>query len=354
MAAIDDMIDSAMEAARAPYYRAIAAQLDVGGTPPDWGEFRRVIARAYLLARALGRAAAAEQTAAIGHEFEAPPTEQELIDKSRFDRFGLEGDGSALFINRDFAKAIRALAGKVPRLRSEIDALRIEAQKIAEAITAIEEREAVRRLAERYETIRALVDRSFWVSGLDREDIRATRGIVADWLRAEGAGHRGSKSTAEFIDEAGLRGVSGLTRSRLETVMRTNLISASNEGTADMLRPPRVRTEFPLVAIDEIRDRRTRGNPQGEYPDGGFHWQMDGYIGTLHDIERQGLRPPNGYNCRAGLRPIGREEAGAMGLLRSSGAVDPAAVRRYNGQRVAIIDAGLYPDPGFKIPAFRP
>jgi len=350
MGQLDQMIDAAARAARGPYFRALAAQMEGSDDREAWNSVRRVFGRAYLLALLLGRAEIARATRRVRHEFDEAPGEAELIGKSRFDRFNLGEDGD-LFINRDFAKAIRDLAGRVPRLRSEIDAIVAEAQRMAEAIAATEEQEALIRLVERHAGIRRIFEGSFFVTDLEIGPIREVRSLVADWLRAEGQGARGSKSISEFIDEAGLRGASGLTRARLETVMRTNLISAGNEGQAATLRSPRVMAEFPLVEIDEIRDSRTRGNPAGEYPDGGYHWQMDGYVGTLADIERSGLRPPNGYNCRAGLRPLGREEAASRGLLRPDGSVDPAAVRRSNGDRQRIIDSGLYPDPGFKIPA---
>jgi len=352
MAVIDDMIESASKAARRPYFAAIAAQIAGDDPGPHWAAFRRVVGRAYLLGLLLGRAEAAAATRAVGHVYEEPPTLRGLMGRQEFDRFGIE-TSSDLFVNRDFARAIRALAARVPRLRSEIDALRAEAVRLAEAITVTEERDALRSLLDRLQTVRDLFGGSFWVSDVNIEGVREARRLIARWLTAEGAGARGSKSIAEFVDEAQAGGLSGLTRARLETVMRTNLSSASNEAAVRTFREPRVRAEFPLFQIDEIRDRRTRGNPSGLYPDGGVHWQMDGYVGTLQDIERQGLRPPNGYNCRAGLRPIGIEEAAAMGLLRSSGAVDPAAVRRFNGDRQRYIDAGLYPDPGFKIPAIR-
>ena len=71
---------------------------------------------------------------------------------------------------------------------------------------------------------------------------------------------------------------------RLETIYRNNLGSSYNEASARILEEPDVHEVIPLVMLNEIRDRRTRGNPNGLYPDRGFHWQMDGFVGTMSSL----------------------------------------------------------------------
>lgn len=105
---------------------------------------------------------------------------------------------------------------------------------------------------------------------------------------------------------------------------------------------------FPLWEIREQMDSRTRGNPTGLYPHDGFHWQVSGYINTMAEIVRQGCVPPCGINCRASLFPVSDRRAQTLGLLDSSGRVDHAAVRAYNGERQGFIDRGQYPDPMFR------
>jgi hypothetical protein len=103
-------------------------------------------------------------------------------------------------------------------------------------------------------------------------------------------------------------------------------------------------TDYPLWMIREVMDRRTRGNPSGDFPDGGFHWQVNGYVNTIDEIIRQGCVPPCGRNCRATLVPLTWRMVERMDLL-TEGRVDSAKVRSHNGDRQGYIDRGLYPDP---------
>lgn len=111
---------------------------------------------------------------------------------------------------------------------------------------------------------------------------------------------------------------------------------------------PAPRRRFPLWEIREIMDRRTRGNPAGDFPSDGYHWQVSGYINTMEEIVRQDCVPPCGHNCRASLFPVSRERAETLGLVDSAGQVDFAAIRAYNGDRQGYIDRGQYPDPRFR------
>lgn len=104
---------------------------------------------------------------------------------------------------------------------------------------------------------------------------------------------------------------------------------------------------YPLWEIREIMDRRTRGNPNGDFPEGS-HWQVNGYISTMEEIVRQDCVPPCGWNCRAALVPVGFERARRLGLLRDDDRIDWEALRLYNQTRQPYIDNGLYPDRGFR------
>lgn len=103
----------------------------------------------------------------------------------------------------------------------------------------------------------------------------------------------------------------------------------------------------PLWEIREVMDRRTRGNPSGDFPEGS-HWQVNGYINTIDEIIRQNCVPPCGRNCRASLVPVTERRAQGLGLIDSVGRINYAALRNYNQARQAYIDRGLYPDPGFR------
>ena len=103
----------------------------------------------------------------------------------------------------------------------------------------------------------------------------------------------------------------------------------------------------PLWEIREVMDRRTRGNPSGDFPEGS-HWQVNGYINTIDEIIRQDCVPPCGRNCRAALVPVSARRAMSLGLVDVTGRIDYSALRNYNRLRQTYIDMGLYPDPGFR------
>jgi hypothetical protein len=126
--------------------------------------------------------------------------------------------------------------------------------------------------------------------------------------------------------------------------------SAVADGMADPSRSPLLPAPEPrrLWEIREIMDERTRGNPRGIYRDDGFHWQVNGYVNTIEEIIRQGCVPPCGVNCRARLQPVPAAEARRRGMVRADGSVDFDSIRDYNGSRQRYIDAGLYPDRGYR------
>lgn len=125
---------------------------------------------------------------------------------------------------------------------------------------------------------------------------------------------------------------------------RSGIESATVAGIDGGFAPRR----FQLWEIREIMDRRTRGNPQGDFPHDGFHWQVSGYINTMAEIVRQGCIPPCGRNCRASLFPVTPSRARELGLVTEGGEIDYAGLRNYNGERQGFIDRGQYPDPRFR------
>jgi hypothetical protein len=117
--------------------------------------------------------------------------------------------------------------------------------------------------------------------------------------------------------------------------------------TIDPTRPTVREVSYPLWEIREIMDRRTRGNPNGDFPEGS-HWQVNGYVNTIEEIVRQDLVPPCGWNCRAALVPVTFTRAERLGLLDANGDPSSDRIAEYNSARQPYIDRGLYPDPGFR------
>lgn len=134
---------------------------------------------------------------------------------------------------------------------------------------------------------------------------------------------------------------------RSEMIVRTNLLSAINKSQMD-----NVNNEVVLIRLDEIRDKRTRGNPSGLYPNTNKnmhpHWQMDGFIETPNNPVWKTITPPNGYNCRATLNFIGFDEAYELGLINKNHIVNQAILNKLNKNKWSYISSGVYPDKGFK------
>ena len=310
-----------------------------------WNEFALAFARAQVLASLYGRARAARQARLLGVEM---PFDDQEVDENvaRFQRTKVE------FEPGPFLEAVRGFADKVPRLRPEVNELVNRARAQAQAIVEAEQAGVVDLLAARSPLVDRAVRGSFFVTGADKTTTVDLKALIAQAIRGQvsvdEAGEMVGLNLSQFVEEAQLAGASNLTKFRLQTIYRNNLSSAYNDAQVRVLDSEPVRRLVPLMQLTEIRDRRTRGNPNGFYPDKGFHWQMNGFVGTIDDFRRLGIVPPNGHNCRGGLRALSLAESRRRGFVTAEGVVDRAAVDRHNGERLAILRSGQYPDPGFK------
>lgn len=176
-----------------------------------------------------------------------------------------------------------------------------------------------------------------------RDDVRrrldAVRRLDAARRRFEGEARTAAEIAAAVAPQP---------EAQIETIVRTATQRAFNEGSRDQL--DRNRTLFPVYQLDEIRDLRTRGNPRGRDPDGGFHWQMDGFVAYSDDPIWRRIWPPNGWNCRATVTGLTVEQAASKGYVAADGSIDAEHRRRVEaaGRRQrAIVERGDYPDPGF-------
>lgn len=168
----------------------------------------------------------------------------------------------------------------------------------------------------------------------------------AQWsesIRLVTNGHRGH---ADRIVEDLMRRIRAHGRIAELAVKQATYI-AYNDAIAEIASTPAGVAKFPLWYIDEQMDDVTRGNPVGKYPEPHRHWQFSGYVNTIAEIIRFRVVPPNGFNCRAALRPMTVEDANNRNLLDAKGRVIIEAVRAMNGERQDLIDDGLYPDNGW-------
>lgn len=273
---------------------------------------------------------------------------------SSFDPAGGTGPAAApKLFTAPFTQAIASFESKVPKLATVVKTLTERALQLRTAIVEAEKASVISILAERSKAIEAAISNSFWAADVSIETTKNLKSLLAQSLRGfagakPGSGLERGLSVGEFIAEARVQGAANLTVNRLRTIYRNATNGAYNDGRAEVLRAPEAKAAAPLVMIREIRDKRTRGNPAGLYPDQGKHWQMNGYVGTVEDLQRRGLIPPCGHNCRGGIRPVSSYEAKQLDLLDAEGNPDPAKIRKYNGDREAIVERGEYPDPGWR------
>lgn len=343
------IVAAAIAAAGPHYLEAVASEFEGLSDDEAWRRFAIVLARAHILASLEGMASMTATTMRAGARFEFQSPEQ--FDKVTVDLSSLAADGDKLFV-KPFEEAVRSFSSKVPMLATTMQELRRQSEALAADIVRAEKNAAVEILRRKSAAIDAAIRSGFYVSDVDQRTVVNLRSLVAQALRGvigatPESGFEKGMSAGEFIVEAKLQGAHDLTVSRLRTVFRNATNAAYNDGRATILKAPAAKRATPLVVIREIRDRRTRGNPTGLYPDRGKHWQMNGYVGSVEDLERRRLIPPCGHNCRGGIRPMSTAEARSLGLLDRNGNPDPAKIRAHNGDREAIVASGEYPDPGW-------
>lgn len=331
------------------YRSALAAQVreDADEAAEAWERYGEALGRVMTLGAVAGVARAHASAKAQGADWEAEEWPEDAPDTF--------AAATATFEPGAFWEALRGFRKRIPRSWWEVRRIRRQMQRLAERIARAESKDAIRDLAKRLEALRQTLDGSFRVKGASEAQATRIRNLLAQAI-ATSAIPKGLKtgSLSAFIRRAQIEGIVGMTSARLETVYRTNLASAYNEATVDAMDSKAVERWSPLVRLVEIHDSRTRGAPGGVYRskrqsrNPGSHWQMDGYIATAADFKRQGLVPPNGFNCRGSLEPVTFDEARQMGFVRKDETLDRAALGRYNAARQRIIDRGEYPDPGFK------
>ena len=322
----DELLTAAFQQSAPAYIEAVAATIE--GSPSEaWRDFEVVTARAILLSYLVGIAQTFEEAEIAADQFEPDKVAYAKIDwplDVGFDEFRVE----------PFEEAIRLFDERIPMLASNVPKLAQIAKAQAAEIAMAEKLGVVAKLDGQTNAISQALGTAFWVSDVDQPTTIALKDLISQAVRGVLPDER--LSLPEFIDRAWLVGAQGLTASRLETVYRTNMQSAYNEGHMSTLRAPEVKKVAPLVMIVEMQDPRSRDH----------HAAMNGYIHTVEEFDRRQLSPPNGYNCRGTVRTVSWTEAERLGLVDND-QIDFDALKRYNGNRQGYIDRGEYPDPGF-------
>ena len=292
------------------YVEAVSAVLRGEDATEAWIAYERALVRAWVLLSLLGEANARRSMKLPPVEDQRPLTEPDVS------LFALDIGG---LFHGGFVAAINAFLKDVPDLQDRVTVILETAKSGARAFRKKEMQEAPRSLTK---TLASHIAK------------RMDEGDVDTLLEP--------RAIAQALQTASGRQVAV---NRMETQYRTALLSAFNEGQreqrsmhADLI---------PLQELNEIQDRRTRGNPAGLYPDAGPHYQMHGFVAPVADPIWNIITPPNGYNCRATTRGIGWPEARRRGWAEGR-ELNLDALRRDMKSRQRLIDSGSYPDPGFR------
>jgi len=344
------LMAAATTAAGRAYGEAVAGGITRRPDADAWSTLRRVIARAHVLV-SLHAMSSIYRTVAGADGF--PSTPDEDIDAlSRLATFAAPALTLEGIEPGPFAEAIRAFDGRVPALRRTVEGLWQRADAISSSIVRAEQSEAVARLAQQSIGVQQAIRDSFWATDMDAPTAEKVRDLVGKVVRgfvsADDVGKMIGPSLSQFITAAQASGAGNLTRARVETILNNNLSSAFNEARVTSLADPRTRVIVPLVMLVEVQDRRTRGNPSGLYPDAPPHFQMNGFVGTVDQLNELGIVPPNGHNCRGSIRGISLAKAVRKGWMTEDGDIVQTAIDAHNGRRLVLITSGRYPDPGFR------
>ena len=139
----------------------------------------------------------------------------------------------------------------------------------------------------------------------------------------------GQLTLGQFLKEAPAlfqaAGVTPTSRHHLETMFRTNTLTALGAGKWTEAQDPELADLFPLYRYSAILDDRTRED----------HAAMHGFTAPSDDPTWGSWWPPNGFNCRCTTVPL------------SSAYIDRHRVRESRANHPARTEQ-MQPDPGFR------
>lgn len=308
------------------YLNALRARLEGGNDAEHWQRFRRTFGRSLILSHLIGRASLLTNLRLQGVRV---PVANPTIQPGEFARYAED------IVTGPFWEAIDVFRSKIPNLRQVVDRLTPYTKARAFWVSEVESHQAIAR-------VRDYITKSLEGQHPNKAIVKPSGKVT---MVVEG-------SRADFVDTFNADAATlHLTRNRLQTVFRTNIMGALNEGQFAQIQSPGVQSEVALLMLDEVHDKRTRGNPSGLYPDASPHFQMDRFVAAPHDPVWNVIRPPNGYNCRASISPVTWERAEEMGLADAENKrLFLQRIQAYNGKRLEYIASGEYPDKGFRGP----
>ncbi len=146
--------------------------------------------------------------------------------------------------------------------------------------------------------------KAFSVSGVEDEYLRTAIKDKIQQAMKQGLTYQEFYDGVNGVFDA--VGISPLKPWHLETVARTNMMSACNEGQNVILQSPEVLAAFPFVEYTAILDSRTR--PE--------HAAISGQV-VPAEVAMQYDGPPWDYNCRCSKVPRTKDYAEAVGIIEA-------------------------------------
>jgi hypothetical protein len=315
--AIADTLASRLIDRSLPLYRnAISDYIDGNPNSEAWEQIAQMLTRQLVAASLLGRAAAVR--AMVSQGLLPAPKQEPIVALPMVAEFDDDDDIAEQTLRQTIRQIVNQFTDEVPDLATVAPRVIEQASVRARGIVFASQEDSPRLVQS---ILRKIPQSKATVPDTLPDPARVVRELLAN---DEGA---------------------AVIRSALDTEVRTSLMTGFNQGTrAENVKHKNI---MPVTVLDEIQDRRTRGNPNGLYADAGMHYQMDGFTAATDDPIWDRITPPNGYNCRATHRGMSAAKARQNKYLREDGSVDREALRRKFARQWSIIERGLYPDPGF-------
>lgn len=316
---VDRLAVSARRASLPDYMRALRAQALGQDATPHWQAWERITRRALALSMLLGHSVSLRKVKRTA----APDLIAAAVSKAspaNFMALTLQGGFDGPFID-----AVKLFTATIP----DLEAIIAPTLEAATRIAAHERRKA---------------ESEAWPSLRDKI-VRAIEKRRQAKAPDQPAGVLDIVSPRAIADALASASGQTVVADRLETEYRTTMMTGYNAGSYQRL--ARHGDLFPVRMLSEIKDRRTRGNPAGLYPDKGKHWQMDGFCAPSDDPIWGIIWPPNGWNCRATVIGLTVPECIRRGWWVEGVGLDRQALSQAFADQRSIVLSGEYPDAGW-------
>lgn len=170
-------------------------------------------------------------------------------------------------------------------------------------------------------------NKATWVTGITLDDVlKRAQAVLFNALKQDKTPgqvkYELDQAVADYLPETDSAGRTVNVPHRIETIARTNVAEAINEGRWALFTDPELEGFVTLVRYSAVLDSRTRET----------HRAWDGVtLPPDHPawFGPRDSRPPNGFNCRCLLVPISASDADAMATPDSEIPREPAADRGF-------------------------